>query len=182
MTDNSPDAVLKRRTQDTLIIVGNGIIVFGLWTLIKTVGIFLMYRTELIRDIRALGELNSTDYSDSNIFIVMFITTLILLSFIILIRSYVGLSAISEGRGRQCSILYILITIIMIWLNSMSFIQLTINLIFGEEGERAAYSLSEDPSLSSAIIELTSIIMMIHMTRAAIRIRRLRKAEAGREA
>ena len=181
MTDNSPEAILKRRTQNTLIIVGNGIIVFGLWTLIKTVGIFLMYRTELIRDIRTLGELNSTDYSDFTIFSVMFFTTLILLSFIIFIRSYVGLSAISEGRGRRRSILYILITLVMIWLNCMSFIQLTINLILGEEGERAVYSLSEDPSVSSVIIELTSIIMMIQMVRAAIRIRRLRKAEAGKE-
>lgn len=177
MTDNSPEAILKRRIQDTLIIVGTDIILFSIWTMVKTVGISMMYRTEIIRDMRSFGGTENSTLSDSTLFLLFLIMILFLFSILLFLRLYVGLAAISEGRGRRRSNLYLAIAGIMIVLSILSLYQMLLQLFSGAEIEHAPYYLSDDPSISSVIIELTSIVMMLQMVSAAIRIRRLRKNE-----
>ena len=178
MTDNSPAALKARRSQNTLIIVGTGIIVFSIWTLIKTVGMTLMNWTDILTELRSVQGLDDPSISDTALFTILMIVLLIYLGGGILLRLFVGLSAIAEGLGKRRSILYILAAAFMIWSSFSGCLISIAGLLSGETAEESSIILQNRPSVSAMIIELTSLIMMVQMVVSAIRIRWFRKTAA----
>ena len=174
--DNDPEQVAIRKYQNILIVVGTGIILFSAWTVVKMLGSFFMLKDETVEAMRRFGGEGMADVPDTAVFYITLVTVLIIMLIVLAIRAYVGLSAISEGRGKRRRGPYLLLAVIMIISGTMSFIA-----NFLSTGKEASFgALSADTSFSGLIIELTSVIMLTEMVVSAIRIRRL--TERGRKA
>ena len=174
--DNSPDQIKLRKSQNTLVIVGTGIIVFGFWTVLKTLGELFVNRSANVAEIRKLAETPMTEISDNKIFWLTIFFTVCYLSFGIVTRLIIGISAIAEGRDRRHGILYFPLTVLMIFLGiseTNNSIYMYINTIKDPYAEAG----STDFHMASIIIQLTSVIMMIQMIVAAIRVKKYRRKE-----
>ena len=176
---NSPQQIQFRKLQDTLRIVGMGTLVFSLWTLAKYAGIIFFRRAEILAFIRDKTGEQGLELSDGQILILVAAVAGVYLAIILLFRVFVGLSAIREAKGKQKTSLYIVMGMLAAYSNLASMIMMILILIGKETEERGLlYQMTEEASVSSVIIELTSMIVMIEMIVSAIRIRKLRKKNA----
>ena len=125
MTRNEPEQVKLRRDQNTLRIVGTGTIVFGVWSFVKAFGVIFSRRAQIVSEIIEDGIQNNYDFSDVPEGLIIKMVLLFVgigLAADMVARLYVGLSAIAAGRGKHKSILYIVITAIMILFSLMTLI------------------------------------------------------------
>lgn len=171
--NNDPKHIAIRKTQNTLIVVGSGIVLFGIWTAVKMLGSFFLLKEETIAAMRMLGGEGMDELSDTAVFYITLVMVMLVMLVILAIRTYVGLSAISEGRGKKSRILYIPIAVIMIIFGIISFY--TSFTTVEDLGTYGAFS--KDTTMSGLIIELTSVIMLTEMVVSAVRIKRLRKPD-----
>ena len=88
-----PREITLRRNQDTLVIVGTGVIIFGIWSLLKTLFALLLN----IGDLYEVILKEETPEGRVAIFIVVTLMLMIDLAF----RVSVGLSAIAVARGKK---------------------------------------------------------------------------------
>ena len=86
------------------------------------------------------------------------------------IRTQIGLAAISEGRGRRRRKGYLILAAIII---IVSVLEVISNIILSNP-EASYGALSADTSLSSSVIELTSMVMLTEMIVSAVRLRKAR--------
>lgn len=167
--NNDPKQVAIRKYQNTLIVVGSGIILFSVWTVVKLLGSFFLLQDETVAAMREIGGAGMEEIPDSAVFYITLAVVMLIMLVVLAIRVYVGLSAISEGRGKRKSRLYLLLAVIMIISGIMSLY----TSFFRVDPQSAMGALSTDNSLSGLIIELTSAIMLTEMVISAIRMRRL---------
>lgn len=139
-----------RKTEINLITLGSGVILFGLWTLVK----FLL--TILFAD------KNDNDYA-AFFSLSAWVLTLIEFS----LRCYIGFSARSEGQGKRKGVLYLVITSIIIFFY-FAIIALEIAILFISP-EYIFYVII------ALIIDSTSTIFLIELMINSVRLRRLRK-------
>ena len=169
--NNDIDHILIRRSQNTLIVVGTGTILFSVWTVVKTLGTLILLKDQAVAVVRKTADENGIIISDQHLFYIVLAVTLIALLLFLAVRTYIGLTAISEGRGLRRRIGYLILAVIMIIFNItavvMNFVSTT------SQDSHAVFS--EDTSLSAHIIEITSIIMLVELVFSAIRIRIVRK-------
>lgn len=170
---NDPKEIQIRRYRDTLIVVGNGIILFGIWSMVKLLGSFFLLKDETIAAMRMVGGEGMEELPDPVVFYITLAMVVLFMLIILAIRTYVGLSAISEGRGKKRRRLYLPIAVIMIISGISSFF----TNFFSVSEEPTYGALSQDTTISGLIIELTSVIMLTEMVVSAVRIRQLRKSE-----
>ena len=166
--NNEPEQIEIRKSQNTLIVVGTGTILFSIWTAAKMLGLLFMLRKETVAALRTAFDQYAV-LSDRAIFWTVAVVIIIFMALFLAVRAYVGLSAISEGRGRRHGRAYLLFAVIMIIVNISSFCT---NLLTAEAPEQLG-ALTRDQSVSALIIEATSIIMMTQMVVSAIKIRKL---------
>ena len=169
--NNDIDHILIRRSQNTLIVVGSGTILFSIWTVVKTLGSLILLNDEAVAAIRKTADEIGIILSDQILFYIELAVTLIAMLLFLAVRTYIGLAAISEGRGIRRRMGYLILAVIMIIFNItavvMNFVSTT------SQDSHAVFS--EDTSLSAHIIEITSIVMLVELVFSAIRIRRVRK-------
>lgn len=178
LVNNEPEQIEIRKSQNTLIVVGTGTILFGVWTMVKMVGLLFLLRDETIADFRS-GFSDLDGISDAGLFWGTVALTFIISAMALAARAYIGMSAISEGRGKRRSIVYLLITGIMIVLGIWSLGTDLANM--GSREQLGALTASQ--SLTASIIEATSLIMMTEMVISSLKIRKLtRRKDTGREA
>ena len=103
-TKEQEDQILLRKHRDTLYISGNGIMIFGAWSLIQS----FFYATILKQELKDMVGLDST-YPESLISIVMFVLVAIELMF----RLYIGFSARAVSKGKNKSLAYIIVCILV---------------------------------------------------------------------
>ena len=169
--NNDPDHILIRKSQNTLIVVGSGTILFSIWTAVKVLSSLFLLRTETVASVRKLTDLNDSTYSDKMIFIITLVIYLIIVAIFVAFRTYVGRAAIAEGIGRRRRRGYLVIAVIMIVMSMLTIIN---NLRTTGETE-TALAIYDNTSFSSLIIELTSMIMLIEMVSSAVKIRAARR-------
>lgn len=167
--NNDPKQIEIRKSQNTLIVVGSGTVLFSIWTLAKMIGRLFILRDETVAGVRAIGGDTLSQYSDSEVFVPVAIITLLFLLLILAVRLYVGLSALSEGRSLKRHLFYVPAAAIMVILNVAALVASIRN----PDNSMSYGALSADTTFSGIIIDLTSIIMLAEMVRAAVRIRRL---------
>ena len=183
MINNSPEHIRSRRDRNTLRIVGAGTIAFGIWSLVKVFTVLFIRRNEIItamyEDAQEKG-LDVTEISPSLLFKMMLIMAMTMLIFDIASRLIVGLSAIYEGNGRNMRFPYVILTCIMMLIN----ISNIITLLTGTQEDAGILTevFNNDSMLSSVLIELTSFIMLLEMTIASVRIRRINRQERKKRA
>ncbi len=172
--NNDPEQIKIRKAQNTLIVVGTGIILFSVWTAVKMLGSLFMLRKETVSAIRMMNEEETAALSDKAVFYSTLAAVAIITLIVVALRAYVGLSAISEGRGKRRHRFYIPLAVIMIVSGTVSFFT-NLMTFFSSAEQNGMGALSPDTSFSGLIIELTSMIMLTEMVASACRIRKLAK-------
>lgn len=175
MDRNSDEQIKIRRYENTLIVVGTGIIIFAVWTMIKSIGLILINRKAEISNIRAESIPNTVDLSDAKLLGIFVLIAVVYLIGGVLIRIVIGLSAIAEGRNRHSGIIYIPITVFYILCSFFTIIAELVYIITGDNLFGLDAGSLNRVSFASIIIEFTSMVMMIEMIRAAMRLKKYRR-------
>ena len=143
-----------RRYQNLLTVSGLGVIIFGLWSVLKT--ILLLFMKEGI-----LSEIPD----DTFVRVMFFLILGGILLVDVLIRLYVGLSARAEGFGKKKGYAYVIIAILMALASLASLV-----LIFFDANEQSLWEL-----IVSVIVEATSLVVTIELLVAAFTVKKLKK-------
>ena len=143
-----------RRYQNLLTVSGLGVIIFGLWSVLKT--ILLLFMKEGI-----LSEIPD----DTFVRVMFFLILGGILLVDVLIRLYVGLSARAEGFGKKKGYGYVVIAILMSLASLTSLV-----LIFFDSNEQSIWEL-----IVSVIVEATSLVVTIELLVAAFTVKKLKK-------
>lgn len=143
-----------RRYQNLLTVSGLGVIIFGLWSVLKT--ILLLFMKEGI-----LSEIPD----DTFVRVMFFVILGGILLIDVLIRLYVGLSARAEGFGKKKGYGYVIIAILMALASLTSLV-----LIFFDTNEQSIWEL-----IVSVIVEATSLVVTIELLVAAFTVKKLKK-------
>lgn len=150
-----------RKHQSTLVVAGTGVILFGLWSIVKT----LMFLTTTWAALAA----HAVELGLTNKFVIAIIIAIVVfvLGADLLMRLYIGLCAVSEGKGRKSRSFYLLVAG---WLLFTSITVFPANLY-------NAYSLSgfAPDVLIATVLELTSLYALADLLFSGIRIKQLRK-------
>ncbi len=148
-----------RRLQDTLTVVGVGVLAFGAWTLVKTMLFFFVYDEQAQRQMFQITD----EITMQTFYIVFVVFALIDLT----IRLYVGLSARAEGRGKRKGVFYLIMSGLMAVSSASSIILIAL----GNSSSPSVFDL-----LMTAAIETTSFITLVLMIFCAVRLRRLSRS------
>ena len=143
-----------RRYRNLLTVSGLGVIIFGLWSVLKT--ILLLFMKEGI-----LSEIPD----DTFVRVMFFLILGGILLVDVLIRLYVGLSARAEGFGKKKGYGYVVIAILMALASLTSLV-----LIFFDTNEQSLWEL-----IVSVIVEATSLVVTIELLVAAFTVKKLKK-------
>ena len=159
-----------RKCQNTLYISGIGVIILGIWSVLKTVLNFTLNAQATRKMVMELGtgRLDEPEYALTNdqYYIAFIVITCIILVIDLLIRLYIGLKAMREGKGRQTGYKYIVFASL-----------LTISFVFSIYG--TIVSFMDDSSqmmdifdkISVLVVDFVSFIMSFDMVISAIRVK-----------
>ena len=146
--------VKLRRYENLLTVSGLGVIVFGLWSVIKTLLVLFMQEDTL------------ADMPDSTLIRVIFFTIIGLVLLVdLLLRLFVGLSARAEGFGKKKGVVYIVFAILLAIVSLIS-----VGMIFFDMDEESIVEI-----IVSVIVEGTSLIVVIELLIAAFNVKKLKK-------
>ena len=157
MENNSEPQIKLRKYQNTLVVVGMGVIAFGIWSVIKTVMLTAFNKDEM-------AELSAQGTAVEVVFWVMLG---IMLAIDLWLRLYVGLAAIQEGRGKKRKA-YIA------WIFLMAFFSaLGVLVGLASIGSDEAPATALGTAVVTVIVEATSCVLLVEMARAAVKVKRL---------
>ena len=167
MQENDALHIQLRKNQDTLKIVGLGVMAFGAWSIVRTI----LYTTLQWNSI--IENMVEQELSAKTAGIMYIIVSVMIMAVEIAIRLYIGRSAIAEGKGERKRSGYIVVAFLIALLNlslMFSFFMLL--------GTRTEISLD---ALVTMFVELTSTVILLEMCQSAIRVRKLLRqiAEQG---
>ena len=149
---------LLRKNRNTLVIVGEGVIAFGLWNVIK-----ILLSIALVEETRQSLLYDSTTGEALPLALIV-IGVIIILGLMLALRLFVGLSAVSEGRGRR-RYGYLVFVALMVLLDSAAL--------------AATFFYASDPfdsvmdAVITVVVELTSIVMLAELFASGIRVKSL---------
>ena len=156
MVNNDELHIRLRKNQNTLSVIGLGVIVFGIWSVIKIV-LYTALDNDGLLESSLRGNLERWAF---------WIMMGILLAADLGLRLHVGLSAMAEGRGRSPRKAYIILTFLMALISFALFAAGLIGLWTSD---------SFGVSLVSSIVDATSCVLLLEMAVSAIQVKRLRK-------
>lgn len=168
-----------RKDENTLTVVGSGVILFGVWTVVKMVlqeiNRFPEFMAELGVDELGFEETGLADLGlDPNLLAMAVAFTVVIIVYLmdLGLRVFVGLSARAEGRGRPQGRLYLILAGLLLVLSGLSFVLYVITYFSHSE-----YVVDADAAI---LVELTSFITLLQMIISAVRVRRARRMEKER--
>ena len=168
-----------RRDENTLTVVGSGVILFGVWTVVKMVlqeiNRFPEFMAELGVDELGFEETGLADLGlDPNLLAMAVAFTVVIIVYLmdLGLRVFVGLSARAEGRGRPQGRLYLILAGLLLVLSGLSFVSYVITYFSHSE-----YVVDADAAI---LVELTSFITLLQMIISAVRVKRARRMEKER--
>ena len=167
MQENDALQIQLRKNQDTLKIVGLGVMVFGVWSIVKTI-LYTTAQWSSITEEIVVPEANET--IAKMVYIFMIAVTMVVE---IAVRLYIGRSAIAEGRGERRRPGYIAVAFLIAFLG----LALTASAIV-IPGIHIELNLE---LLASLFVEITSAVITFEMCWSAVRVRKLRRQLAERE-
>ena len=160
MVNNDELHIRLRKNQNTLSVIGLGVIVFGVWSVIKIV-LYTALDNDGILASSLRGNLERWAF---------WIMMGIFLAADLGLRLHVGLSAMAEGRGRSPRKAYIALTFLMALVSFALFAAGMVGLWLSDSVE-----VSIGVSLVSSIVDATSCVLLFEMAVSAIQVKRLRK-------
>ena len=176
--DNRTETIKLRKCENNLVIVGMGIMIFGLWNVAKFFSIMFFNKSYLIdemqNEMRADPATANMQVNGNILFLILFFMFFALFSIMVIFRLFIGFSAISVGKNKRKRFLYIPLSIIYTILCFLDTIVEFYICFFYSSADSFTLEVTESPIIS-IIIELTSAIMFIELIINSIRIRKLRK-------
>ena len=154
-----PGEITLRRNQDTLVIVGTGVIIFGVWSLLKTMFALLLN----MGDLYELIIQEETPEGRLVIFIVVTLLLVIDLAF----RVSVGLSAIAVARGEKSRFIFVAGALLLAFSSAATVTAQIRGIVTGEEITLISHV--------AAAVEFTSLITLTQLINSAMAIRGIRK-------
>lgn len=163
MENNSEQQIQLRKNQNTLVVVGIGVIAFGIWSVIKSVMLTAL-NTE---------EMTSLAEQGTMVVVLFWVLLGIMLAIELRLRLYVGLAAINEGRGRKKRKAYI------VWAFFMALFS-ALGVTVGLAAIRSTEALGT--TVVTVIVEITSCVLLVEMALSAIKVKRLSRELKEQEA
>lgn len=163
-----------RKNQNNLTILGIGVILFGLWTVVKILLQYTLDRAqvrEMVNSIKTgMNGKNGFQVTDGFIIFFILILTLLFLLVIVCLRLYIGISAINEGLGRKKGkgVLYLIVAAIMAISNGIS----VYGIIMSFTEFSGNFNTVFDKA-SALVIDASSLIILIEMINASIKVKLL---------
>ena len=151
-----------RRNQNTLVVVGQGIISFGVYMALRVI------LSALLEPARFTGGVVETDP-----FLAYIVVGIILLLFIgadMLLRLYVGRHAIREGKGQSAGNLYIVLAALMALID----LAMVVADVIGLNDHTRSYL----EKIVTLISDVTIMVTTTELIVAAVRVKKLRRALA----
>lgn len=147
--------VIARRLENDLMILGEGIVLISAWTFLKFVITLIAFRNvKITPDVDLL-------------YLVMLGVLGIILVGIFLLYSFVGLSARSESRGKRKRPIYLILAGILTVTRTLVILSEIVSFFFTRSGVLTI--------IISLVIDMTSLVFMLEIMGAAVRLRKLRK-------
>ena len=152
--------VQKRKLEINLITIGTGVILFGVWTLVKFAVNFVLFGNEL------------DEILDQNEMVIADIIICAVAVIDFLLRLYIGLSAKKEGNGKRTNSAYLVLTVVFTVLYALSVIAEFI----------AIFAVPEEvfALIVTLIIDITSMIFLIEVFSYASKLRKLRTTQINK--
>ena len=164
-----------RKYEHLLAISGAGVIAFGIWSVVKAAIYFLLVPLERIDTLfseQDLADLQSAGASNKAAGIITIVVILAMLLVDLLLRYYVGRSAVLEGRRiRKKRITYVVVAAFIGFFLLLSIVMR----FYSYLGEQEVTKTALDTASVSIVVDITSLLATIEMIVAAIMVRRLRK-------
>ena len=158
----------RRRRQIALSTLGSGVIVFGAWSILKT----LLYLW-VTPSAAALPDDISPEFAHAAKIILNMMVGCFLAADMGL-RLYLGLSARAESRGRRKSAVYIVLGAVMLLVNLYVMFYTLLNI-----GQLRLEKQSEIDYYVSLFVDTTSTAMLAELLYNAVRLRQLEKKQEG---
>ena len=173
---NDPRDIEIRKNQNILHSIGTGIIIMSAWSVLKGLSLMLIDPSRLSEGVQGLTSAEGVTLSEHTAVILMVCMTIAIANIDLLIRLYVGSSAIAVSKGRKRGIAYVAWSCLLIMISILTLCLMCAALY-------QDFSSMEDSgvSISSVIIELTSLVMLIEMLVVSFRLKRSYGRE-GRDA
>ena len=156
-----------RRSQVSLVTLGSGVILFGVWSVIKSL---LYFQTGLFNDLdkQVEPELLPT---------IKFIT-IALVALIVLVdlgfRLKIGRRARAEGMGRRQKSGYLILAVLIVLVNLAVEVFSLYNLVNNGLAEQSAFE-----STVTLVVDLSANILLIELIVTALHVRKLRAMSEG---
>ena len=157
-TKEQEEQILLRKHRDTLYISGNGIMVFGAWSLIQS----FFYATILQQELKDMVGLES-NYPEGLLYIVMFVLVAIEIAF----RLYIGFSARAVSKGKKKSPAY-LVTCILVTLYYLF-------ILIENISDPSRYGILR--YIITIILDLTSLYIHVEVVYAGIKVRKILRSD-----
>lgn len=165
--DNAADSAALRHYRDLLRGSGTGVIMFAVWSLLRTVMTFIISRNTGIDMFLTTDAEGAPELDMLPVMIAIFI---FIIAIELGIRLFVGLSARAEGKGRKKSMLYIIIACIMIPIYIAA-------IVFGIISATGG-TMNVLDTVISLCVEVTSVLAYIELVVSGIKVKRLTKKKS----
>ena len=183
--DNSDNAVRLRRHENNLMIIGMGIMIFGMWDIAKTMGILFLNKRIFIDAISEnMNGVENVDgvFSDGFVFTIFAGLVISILLVSIAARLIIGISAVSVARKKKKRFFYIPVAVLYIVSSVITIYLIIQSVVDTLSGTDIIVLETRDSPIVSVVIEITNIIMMIEVVVSSIKIRKLRKGGEDKDA
>ena len=150
---------LLRKNQNTLVIVGKGVIAFGVWSAVKVV-LSAMLMEDFQQTLKA-----TTDTGEPVPPLAVYATLTVMLLLLLGFRVLIGRSAIAEGRGRKSRWLYLVLAGLLALIDLAALVG---SFVWIKDSYKSVTDL-----VVTVVVELTSIVTRAELVLSAIRVKRL---------
>jgi len=158
-----------RRNQSILKISAEGVMLFALWSIIKTV-LYCLTKPEAVLETLSFGQDLGGDHEITLVIFLIAAAVMDLIDFAL--RLYVGTCAVRESRGKKNGIVYLVINIVFIIISiSTVFVLCT----------PISHHLTRDSVIISIIVELTALFAETELLMSAIKVKTIRKKMKAEE-
>ena len=155
-----------RRSQVTLVTLGTGVILFGVWSVVKSL---LYYRTNLFADLDTQVEPELLPY--------MLATVVIVALFVLAdlgIRLKIGRRARAEGMGRRQKNGYLILAALIVLVNIIGDLLGVCYIVKNGVPEQSGLDY-----VVSVLVDLSSTVLLAELIITVLRVRKLRAMSEG---
>lgn len=154
-----------RRDRDVLAIVGLGVMAFGIWSVLRSIMVFIIRLPEL------RAEIAGTERETVSLIIVGVFYLLIILAELRL-RLYIGRSARAEGLRGERRTGYLFAAGFLVFFSLLLIVGMLF-FFFSSSEIAAAARDAGSIEITSFIVELTSLATLLDMIAASVRVKRM---------